>query len=68
MITFIRDQLRCRIRTDQGRCPYPVTLIIDSQSVKAASTVGKATRGFDPGKKTSDAKNVSSGEGKTGFS
>lgn len=50
MVTYIRDQLRRRLRTGLGRCPYPVTLIIDSQSVKGASTVSRATRGFDPAK------------------
>ncbi|WP_342354227.1 IS5 family transposase [Streptomyces inhibens] len=50
-VTFIRDQLRRRIRTGKGRCPFPVTLIVDSQSIKAASTVGSTTRGYDAGKK-----------------
>lgn len=47
VVTFIRDQLRCHIRTSKGRCPFPVTLIVDSQSVKAASTVGRDSRGYD---------------------
>ncbi|WP_435864948.1 transposase [Streptomyces umbrinus] len=50
VVTFIRDQLRRRIRTGLGRCPYPVTLIVDSQSVKGATTVSRATRGFDAAK------------------
>lgn len=50
-MTWIRDQLRRRIRTDLGRWPFPVTLIIDSQSVKAAETVSRATRGYDPAKR-----------------
>src|SRR4051812_3487561 len=41
----IRDQLRRRIRVAAGRCPRPVTAIIDSQSVKAAETVSRDTRG-----------------------
>ncbi|WP_221357776.1 hypothetical protein [Streptomyces beigongshangae] len=41
---------------------------MDSQSVKADATVTFGSRGFDAGKKTSDAKNTSSGKGKTGFS
>ncbi|MEV5762852.1 hypothetical protein AB0L61_39595, partial [Streptomyces tendae] len=45
MVAFIRDQLRCHFRTGKGRCPFPVTLIVDSQSVKAASTVGRGSRG-----------------------
>ncbi|MEV7192033.1 transposase [Streptomyces sp. NPDC093510] len=38
MVAFLRDQLRRQIRTGQGRCPWPVTLIVDSQSVKGAET------------------------------
>lgn len=56
VIGFLRDQLRRRIRTGQGRCPWPVTLIVDSQSVKGAETVSKATRGFDAGKKVNGRK------------
>ncbi|MER5603675.1 IS5 family transposase [Streptomyces sp. NPDC002265] len=55
-VAWIRDQLRRRIRTNLGRCPYPVTLIVDSQSVKAADTVSKATRGYDAGKKINGRK------------
>ncbi|MGH2604082.1 MAG: IS5 family transposase, partial [Dehalococcoidia bacterium] len=44
------DGLRREIRVNLGRCPNAVTAIIDSQSVKAAETVGKDTRGFDAGK------------------
>ncbi len=50
MLEHIRDQLRRRIRVDAGRCPRPVTAIIDSQSVKAAETVSRDTRGFDGAK------------------
>ncbi|MEU2801683.1 hypothetical protein [Streptomyces sp. NPDC006863] len=39
IIAFLRDQFRRQIRTGQGRCPWPVTLIVDSQSVKGAETV-----------------------------
>ncbi len=56
VVAWIRDQLRRQIRTGKGRCPYPVTLIIDSQSVKAASTVGQASRGYDAGKKINGRK------------
>lgn len=56
VVAWIRDQLRRRIRTNLGRCPYPVTLIVDSQSVKAADTVGKASRGYDAGKKINGRK------------
>lgn len=44
------------IRQSAGRCPRPVTGIIDSQSVKAAETVGRASRGYDAGKKINGRK------------
>ncbi|MFE5549977.1 IS5 family transposase [Streptomyces sp. NPDC056534] len=56
VVAWIREQLRRRIRTALGRSPHPVTLIVDSQSVKAASTVGKKTRGYDAGKKINGRK------------
>ncbi|MFH9426626.1 IS5 family transposase [Streptomyces sp. NPDC017529] len=46
----ILDQLRRRLRLRSRRCPWPVRVIIDGQSVKGAETVSRATRGFDPGK------------------
>jgi len=46
----IQDRLRTMIRTKMGRCPNPVTVIIDSQSVKGSDTVGALTRGYDAGK------------------
>lgn len=51
VVTHIRDQLSLKIRTGKGRCPHPVTLIVDSQSVKGASTVGRNSRGYDAAKK-----------------
>ncbi|MEV7951991.1 IS5 family transposase [Streptomyces rubiginosohelvolus] len=56
IVAYIRDQLRRRIRTGKGRCPNPVTLIVDSQSVKGSSTVGSKTRGYDAGKKINGRK------------
>ncbi|WP_392972884.1 transposase [Streptomyces sp. LN245] len=56
VVTSIRDQLRRRIRTGRGRCPHPVTLIVDSQSVKGASTVGRNSRGYDAAKKINGRK------------
>ena len=50
VLAHIRDQLRRRIRVDAGRCPRPVTAITDSQRVKAAETVSRATRGYDGAK------------------
>ncbi len=43
------DALRARIRLGCGRGALPTAGSIDSQSVKAADTVGAATRGFDGG-------------------
>jgi len=56
VVAQIRDQLRRRIRTNLSRCPDPVTLIMDSQSVKAAETVSRATRGYDAAKKINGRK------------
>lgn len=45
------DRLRARLRVGAGRAELPTAAVIDSQSVKAADTVGAATSGFDGGKK-----------------
>lgn len=50
------DRLRARLRTGIGRQVQPTAGIIDSQTVKAADTVGAATRGFDNGKKINGRK------------
>ncbi|MEU5896850.1 IS5 family transposase [Streptomyces venezuelae] len=47
----IRDQLRRRVRKAMGKQPHAVACVIDSQSVRVASNVPKATSGYDPGKK-----------------
>ncbi|MGP4009883.1 IS5 family transposase [Streptomyces sp. 4N124] len=46
----ILDQLRRRLRLHRRRCPWPVRVIVDSQSVKGAETVSNATRGYDANK------------------
>ncbi|MEU7414970.1 transposase [Streptomyces sp. NPDC042638] len=51
VIGLIRDQLRKRIRREMGKAPGAVATVIDSQSIKAAETVGKDFRGYDAGKK-----------------
>lgn len=45
------DRLRGRLRVGAGRAELPTAAVIDSQSVKAADTVGAATSGYDGGKK-----------------
>jgi transposase len=47
----MHDDLREQVRVLAGRRPEPTAAIIDSQSVKAADTVGKDSRGYDAGKK-----------------
>jgi transposase len=50
------DRLRGRLRVRAGREVEPSAAIVDSQSVKAADTVGAASRGFDGGKKINGRK------------
>jgi transposase len=45
------DALRDRVRLAESRVAAPSAAVVDSQSVRAAGTVGKATRGYDAGKK-----------------
>jgi transposase len=52
----MHDDLRTRCRIAAGRTPEPSAAVIDSQSVRAAETVGKASRGYDAGKKVSGRK------------
>jgi transposase len=52
----LMDALREQLRVQQGRDAEPSAGIIDSQSVKGADTVGRATRGFDAGKKVNGRK------------
>jgi transposase len=44
-------RLRERLRAHQGRAAEPTACIIDSQIVKCADTVGRATSGYHGGKK-----------------
>lgn len=50
------DRLRGRLRVACGRVDLPTAGSIDSQSVKAADTVGAASRGFDAGKEINGRK------------
>jgi transposase len=43
----VLDRLRERVRLVEGRTATPTAAIIDSQSVRAAETVWRASRGFD---------------------
>jgi len=52
----MHDELRRQVRIAAGRKPEPTAAVIDSQSVKAAETVGKGSRGYDAGKKTNGRK------------
>jgi len=52
----MHDELRGQVRVLAGRSISPTAAVIDSQSVKAADTVGKASRGYDAGKKVEGRK------------
>jgi putative transposase len=52
----MHDELRRQCRIAAGRTPEPTAAVIGSQSVKAAETVGRASRGYDAGKKISGRK------------
>ncbi len=56
VIGQIRDALASRIRREMGKGPRAVATVIDSQSVKAAETVGRDSRGYDAGKKINGRK------------
>ncbi|AEY85298.1 putative transposase [Streptomyces hygroscopicus subsp. jinggangensis 5008] len=56
VIGQIRDELASRIRRGMGKSPRAVATVIDSQSVKAAETVGQDSRGYDAGKKINGRK------------
>jgi transposase len=52
----LHDQLRALARRAAGRNAEPTAAVIDSQSVRAAPTVPKATRGWDNAKKVNGRK------------
>jgi transposase len=45
----VLDCLRDRLRLRDGRTAQPSAAIIDSQSIKAAETIAKPSRGYDAG-------------------
>ena len=59
IVTYIRDQLRRRIRTGKGRYPHPVTLIVDSQSVKAPPPSAATAAATTPPRKSTGASDIS---------
>jgi putative transposase len=52
----LHDALRTQVRAAAGRNSEPTAAVIDSQSVRAADTVPKASRGWDNGKKVNGRK------------
>ncbi|WP_190113122.1 IS5 family transposase [Streptomyces cinnamoneus] len=49
-------ELHERVRVREGKNPRSVTVIVDSQTVKADATVPRATSGYDAGKKATGRK------------
>src|SRR4029453_1273940 len=58
----IHDGLRERVREAAGRRAAPSAAVVDSQSVRAADTVGKHSRGWDAGKKVNGRKRHLAGD------
>ena len=52
----MHGNLRAQCRIADRRRPEPTAAVIDSQSVKAAETVGRTSRGYDAGKKINGRK------------
>jgi transposase len=55
-LTRLHDALRAQARAAAGRDPQPTAAVIDSQSVRAADTVPRASRGWDNAKKVNGRK------------
>jgi transposase len=52
----VHDALRDRVRVAAGRMATPTAAIVDSQSVRAAGSVAKSSRGYDGGKRVNGRK------------
>jgi putative transposase len=52
----LHSALRAQVRTAAGRSSQPTAAVIDSQSVRAADTVPRASRGWDAAKKVNGRK------------
>ncbi|HET9897808.1 MAG TPA: IS5 family transposase [Streptosporangiaceae bacterium] len=55
-LAALHDALRAQVRAAAGRDREPTAAIIDSQSVRAADTVPRASRGWDNAKKVNGRK------------
>lgn len=55
-LTRLHDSLREQVRRTEGRNPGPTAAILDSQSVRGAETVARASRGYDAAKKVNGRK------------
>lgn len=55
-LTRMHDGLRGQVRQMMGRHPDPTAAAADSQTVRAAETVGRASRGYDAGKRLNGRK------------
>ncbi|MEZ0107605.1 transposase [Catenulispora sp. EB89] len=53
---MLHDRLRRAVRGTLGRSPDPTAGVVDSQSLRAAETVGRSRRGYDAGKKIDGTK------------
>ena len=56
LLAEFHDRLRGAVREDAGRDPEPTAAIIDSQSLRAAPSVPRATSGWDGGKRVGGRK------------
>jgi hypothetical protein len=52
--------VRAQLRLQEGRHPEPSAGLINSQSIKGADTVGRDTRGYDAGKRSTAGSGSSS--------
>ena len=58
-LTRMHDGLRTQLRQALGRNAQPTATAADSQSVRAAETVARASRGYDAGKRVTAASGTS---------
>lgn len=56
LLAEFHDRLRDRVRVKEGRSVDPTAAIVDSQSVRAAANIPRATSGWDGGKRVGGRK------------